>query len=143
MHLPQPTFRTVGSISAGALDKFHALVIPAYISDAGSELLSNEITTQILAKSGNTYAEILQQWPNFSAKAGEILEIPLTPSGTLVRLFILGFGSDSIEDARKAGAALGRKVKSTGYSIFSTYSGEYDAALAHMVALSLSQYGWN
>ena len=143
MHLPQPTFRTVGSISADALDKFHALVIPAYISDAGSELLSNEITTQILAKSGNTYAEILQQWPNFSAKAGEILEIPLTPSGTLVRLFILGFGSDSIEDARKAGAALGRKVKSTGYSIFSTYSGEYDAALAHMVALSLSQYGWN
>jgi len=143
MHLPQPTFSTVGPISPDALAKFNALVIPAYASDTGSEVESNEITSQILAKSGNTYAEILQQWPNFTAKAGEILEIPLTQSGTLIRLFILGLGSDSTEDARKAGAALGRKVKSTGYSIFSTYSGEYDAALAHLVALSLSQYGWN
>ncbi len=143
MHLPQPTFTTVGSISEQTLVKFNALVIPAFISDAGPEVEATQITSQILEKSGNTYTDILQQWPNFTAKAGEILEIPLTQSGKLVRLFILGFGSDSVEDARKAGAAFGRTVKSTGYSIFSTYSGEYDAALAHMVALSLSQYGWN
>jgi leucyl aminopeptidase len=143
MQLPQPTFTTVGSITERALTQFNALVIPAYASDGGPEVYSNEITGQILAMSGHAYSEILAQWPNFAAKPGEVVEIPLTRSGELVRLFILGFGSGSIEDARKAGAAFGRKVKSNGYSIFSTYSGEYDPALAHMVALSLSQYGWN
>jgi len=143
MHLPQPTFTTVGVITDQLLGKFDAIVLPAFASDEGPELDSNEITAQILTKAGENFTEILQQWPAFAAKPGEILELPINQSGNLVRLFILGFGSDSIEEARRAGAAFGRKVKSTGYSILSTYSGDYDAALAHLVALSLSQYGWN
>jgi leucyl aminopeptidase len=82
-------------------------------------------------------------WPDFTAKAGEILEIPIRGAGKLERLFILGLGGGSVEESRKAGASLGRKVKATGYSIYSAFLGDFDATLAHLVAISLSQYGWS
>ncbi len=143
MHLPQPTFSIVGSITDRKLTKFNAIAVPAFAFDDGPEITASEAITELLAKSGKTIVEIFEQWPNFTGKAGEMVEIPMTHPGNLVRIFILGFGSGSTEDARKAGATLGRKVKSTGFSVLSTYSGEHDAALAYIVALSLSQYGWN
>ena len=143
MRLPQPTFHAVGSSSEAGLEKFNALILPLYSSDLGAVAHENDGADQLLAKSEENLAEILAQWPEYSAKAGEILEIPLVGMGKLVRLFILGFGTGSTEDARKAGAALGRKVKSTGYSICSVYQGGYDETVAHLVAISLSQYGWS
>ena len=143
MRLPQPTFHTVGSSSEAGLEKFNALVLPLYSSDLGAVAHENDGADQLLAKSEQNLSEILAQWPEYSAKAGEILEIPIARMGKLVRLFILGFGTGSTEDARKAGAALGRKVKSTGYSIRSDYQGGYDETVAHLVAISLSQYGWS
>ncbi len=143
MHLPQPTFTTVGSITEHGFEKYNALVFPAFSTDDGAEADSTELSSLLLQKSGLTFKEIRKQWPDYSAKAGEILEIPLTGVGKLTRLFILGFGTGSIEDARKAGAALGRKSKGTGFSVFNSYVGEFDASVAHLVAISLSQYGWN
>ena len=143
MHLPQPTFTTVGSITEHGFEKYNALVFPAFSTDGGAEADSTELSSLLLEKSGLTFKEIRKQWPDYSAKAGEILEIPLTGVGKLTRLFILGFGTGSIEDARKAGAALGRKSKGTGFSVFNSYVGEFDASVAHLVAISLSQYGWN
>ena len=143
MHLPQPTFTTVGSITEHGFEKYNSLVFPAFSTDDGAEADSTELSSLLLQKSGLTFKEIRKQWPDYSAKAGEILEIPLTGVGKLTRLFILGFGTGSIEDARKAGAALGRKSKGTGFSVFNSYVGEFDASVAHLVAISLSQYGWN
>lgn len=143
MRLPQPTFHAVGSSSEVSFEKFSALIFPLYSSDLGAVAHGNDGADQLLAKSDQNLAEILAQWPEYSAKAGEILEIPLVGKGKLVRLFILGFGTGSTEDSRKAGAALGRKVKSTGYSIRSAYQGGYDETVAHLVAISLSQYGWS
>ena len=143
MHLPQPTFTTVGSISDQSFARFNALVIPALSSDAGPHLDSNELSSRLLAVSGVSFTELLTQWPDYAAKPGEMLEIPLSGPGKIVRLFLLGLGSGSIEDSRKAGAALGRKVKSTGFAVLSSYNGEHDAAVAHLVAISLAQYGWN
>lgn len=143
MHLPQPTFSTVGSITEHGFEKYNALVLPAFSTDDGAEADSSELSTFLLLKTGLTFKELRKQWPEYSAKAGEILEIPLTGLGKLTRLFVLGFGTGSIEEARKAGAALGRKSKGTGFAIFNSYVGEFDAAVAHLVAISLSQYGWN
>ena len=143
MQLPQPTFTTVGSITEHGFEKYNALVFPAFSTDDGAGADSTELSSLLLQKSGLTFKEIRKQWPDYSAKAGEILEIPLTGVGKLTRLFILGFGTGSIEDARKAGAALGRKSKGTGFSVFNSYVGEFDASVAHLVAISLSQYGWN
>ena len=119
MRLPQPTLSTVGSLSKENLQKYNALVLPAYSSESGPALPENALSEQILTASGQEFGALLAMWPDFSAKVGEILEIPLTASGKLQRLFVLGLGSGSLEESRKAGAALGRKVKSTGYSIFS------------------------
>ena len=141
MRLPQPTFSTVGLVSNEVLKKFEVVVLPAYSSDLGPSLESADL--ELLSLSGESFEEILAKWPEYLAKPGEILEIPLTESGELVRLLILGLGSGSIEDSRKAGAALGRKVKSSGYSVFSAYVADYDICVAHITAISLSQYGWS
>ena len=148
MHLPQPTFSTLDSISAQALEKFDAIVIPAFAGEKSPSLGSlsfaeNDPVMLALAKCKKSFDEILGDWPDFAAKAGEILEIPLPHIGKLTRLYVLGFGAGTPKDARKAGAAIGRKVKGSGYSLFSAYSSEFDQVLSHVIALSLSQYGWN
>ena len=147
MHLPQPTFGVVDFSNTKNLDKtlekFGALVLPVSTTDSGPIADSSSLGISLLAKSGQSFADILNNWPDFSGKSGEILEIPIAPIGNLTRLFVLGIGSGSIEDARKSGAALGRKVKLMGYPVLSAYCGEYDATVAHCVAISLSQYGWN
>ena len=147
MHLPQPTFGVVDFASlknlAKSLEKYGALVLPVSTTDSGPVADSGSLATSFLLKSGQSFEEILENWPDFSGQAGEILEIPITPNGNLTRLFVLGIGSGSVEDARKAGASLGRKVKLMGYSVLSAYAGNYEAAVAHLVAISLAQYGWN
>ena len=143
MQLPAPTFRQSGLIADADLRKFDAVVLVAVKNEETVELLSNSFADSTLSTLNLSFETILSQWPDYSAKSGEILEIPVVDKGSLHRLFILGIGSASIDDARKAGASLGRKVKSTGYSILHGYEGEYDAAVSHLVAFSLSQYGWN
>ena len=90
MHLPQPTFTTVGSIKEHGFEKYNALVLPAFSTDDGAEADSSELSTFLLDKTGLTFKEIRKQWPDYSAKAGEVLEIPLTGMGKLTRLFVLG-----------------------------------------------------
>jgi leucyl aminopeptidase len=143
MQLPAPTFRNSGSILTANLESFDAVVIPVIKFEDSLQSTSEAFAQSTFSSLGLSLETILKQWPDYSAKAGEILEIPIQDLGKLHRLFILGFGSASIDDARKAGAALGRKVKGTGYSIISGFNEEYDVAVAHLVAFSISQYGWN
>ena len=143
MHLPQPAFGVVSSTGVKTLEKFNALILPVWASETGPVVDTHPLATSVLTKSGTTFQEILASWPDYSGQAGEILEIPIVQIGNLTRLFVVGIGSGSIEDARKAGAAIGRKVKLKGYSVLSAYTGEHDAAVAHITAISLSQYGWN
>ena len=134
MHLPAPLFRHSGSLVDANLRKFDAVVLVAVKNEETVELLSKSFADSTLSTLSLSFETILSQWPDYSAKSGEILEIPVVDKGSLHRLFILGIGSASIDDARKAGASLGRKVKSTGYSILHGYEGEYDAAVSHLVA---------
>ena len=143
MHLPAPTFRQIGSVADADLQKFNAVVLLASSNEEEVELASNSFTEKTLNSLELSLKTILAQWPDYSAKAGEILEIPISDKGALHRLYILGIGSASVEDSRKAGASLGRKVKSSGYSLLHGYEGEHDSAVAHLVAFSISQYGWN
>ncbi len=143
MHLPAPLFRHSGSLVDANLGKFNAVVLVAAKNEDALELSSSAFAEKTLAALGLSFETILSQWRDYVAKAGEILEVPITDKGALHRLYILGIGNASLEDSRKAGSALGRKVKSTGYSLLHGFEGEYDAAVAHLVAFSLSQYGWN
>lgn len=143
MHLPQPTFGVVSSSGAKNLEKYNALVLPVSVSETGPVVDSSPLAIKVLTESGQSFKEILDNWPDYSGQAGEILELPIAQVGNLTRLFVLGIGTGSIEDARKAGAAIGRKVKLKGLSVLSAYTGDYDAAVAHITAISLAQYGWN
>ena len=143
MHLPQPTFGVVSSIGIKNLGKYNALVLPVLASESGPVIDTNPLASEVLARCGQSFKEILDNWPDYSGQAGEIIEVPISQSGNLTRLFVLGIGTGSIEDARKSGAAIGRKVKHKGASVLSAYCGSYDAAVAHIIAISLSQYGWN
>jgi leucyl aminopeptidase len=65
----------------------------------------------------------LANWPEFTAKAGEIIEIPLT-IGKLTRIYLVGVGESNLEDIRKASAALSRKVKGTDAKVLSALAEE-------------------
>lgn len=143
MRLPQPTFTTVEVFGEVELQKYEVIVLPAYSSEDGPILENGAETLELLAFCGESFNEVLAKWPDYLAKPGELIEIPLTNSGKLIRLLILGVGTGSAPDSRKAGAALGRKVKSTGYSIFSAYTADFDTGVAHLTAISLAQYGWS
>ena len=149
MQLPAPIFRSSGSIVGADLSKFDAVVIPLLsASDLEKKILDavnnvDEFAKSVFEQLNLSLESILGQWPDYTAKAGEILEIPTPALGKLTRLYILGIGSASIEESRKAGASLGRKVKGSGFSIISGFNEDYDSSLAHLVAFSISQYGWN
>jgi len=143
MQLPAPTFRSTILSPDHSLAGFDALVLPVVADENSIALATPDPSTSYLSQLDLSLEGILALWPNFVAKAGEIIEVPIAGREKLVRLYLLGLGSASLEESRKAGASLGRKIKSTGYSVLSTYSGEYDHAVAHLVAFSVSQYGWN
>ena len=117
---------------------------------------SNLITT-FFEDSDFNFGQSAALWPNFGAKAGEILELTATRSGEPIRVYLLGIGArsagnSSVEDFRKAGAALGRKSKGSGLKILVTLFSEFTSkkldekskasALAFLTAFSLSQYGF-
>jgi leucyl aminopeptidase len=81
-----------------------------------------------------------------TGKAGEITEIPVAAKGSKVeRLLIVGIGEGSVEDFRKAGIALGRRVKGKETSITNAvvFAAPKPALIAHNVCLALATYAWS
>jgi len=105
-----------------------------------------------LATTDFSFEETLELWPKYSAKAGEILEITAKRDGKAIRIYLLGVGASTLEDYRKAGAALGRKVKGSGLRILVTLFASHTGKLhneevrshagAFLTAYSLAQYGF-
>ncbi len=81
----------------------------------------------------------LANWPEFTAKAGEIIEVPLS-TGILTRIYLVGIGEGSNEDLRKSAAALGRKVKSSDSQLLCALSEDKNLITTIAVALILSNY---
>jgi len=81
----------------------------------------------------------LTNWPDFLAKAGEIIEVPIS-AGSLTRIYLVGIGDQSEDDLRKASAALGRKVKATNTVLLSALVTEKAKVITQGVALVLSNY---
>ncbi|NCX09533.1 MAG: leucyl aminopeptidase family protein, partial [Actinobacteria bacterium] len=81
----------------------------------------------------------LDNWPDFTAKAGELIEIPLS-AGTLTRIYLIGTGDQSSDDIRKAATALGRKVKSSNSKVLSALTEDKNLVTTQAVAFALSNY---
>ena len=87
--------------------------------------------------------EIKKAGPSFTAKTGELIEIPLLVEGNdLSRIFLVGVGDRNPNDLRKVGAILGRKVKGTSAVMLSLCADDESEALVHLNALALSTYTW-
>ena len=118
------------------------VALGAGMTEDGITLALNLASERAVRDFDCDFATLLTQWPEFTAKAGEMIEVPLS-SGSVKRLYIVGIGAGSDSDFRKAGVALGRKVKGKEVTIFNAILSTPEHAVVHLNALALSQYIWN
>ncbi|MFM8843098.1 MAG: leucyl aminopeptidase family protein [Actinomycetota bacterium] len=93
-----------------------------------------------------TFAEeIRKHGASVSAKAGEVIEIPVTTtkSHDLVKILLIGVGGRSETDIRKAGVALGRKVRATKAQVLTFIVKSSAEAQIHLIASGLATYSWS
>lgn len=129
-----------------------ALSVKPGAGDLPIQLVRSQILTQAEIMLDIKLEELLQQWPEFTAQAGEMIELPVShPTMNLSRIYLVGEGAASLDELRKSGAALGRKVKNSGKTILTATlpmranpsASERSAAQAHLVSLLLSNYSWD
>ena len=89
-------------------------------------------------------AELAAQWPDLSGKPGEIIELPVDHKKiNLKRIYLVGVGSDSADDQRKAAVALAKRVKNSGKKVLDLLISDKKTATVHAVALALASYTWS
>ena len=137
-----PEIRLYSSPSELSFDGCDAVALAAASSDNGPTLSSNSVSDRAVADFALDFAQVFSQWPEFAAKAGELIEIPVN-QGSVKRIYIVGIGTGEAADYRKAGVALGRKVKGKSVTVFNGILSTPDHAVVHLNALALSQYLWN
>lgn len=86
--------------------------------------------------------EIKKNGVGITAKAGEVIDIPILQDN-LTRVLLVGMGTSSDTDIRKASASLGRKVKGTKASVLSLLVKRTREAQIHFLASALSTYTWS
>ncbi|MEI6648072.1 MAG: leucyl aminopeptidase family protein [Actinomycetes bacterium] len=133
------------------------LVVPVYINENDSTSIKVRIgrSTEITKFEHLTefsLVQLLAQWPDFLAKPGEIVEIAMESAATsITRIYFLGLGSRTLDDYRKAGVALGRRVKGSGKSLLNLAlptkknptTADRSHVQAHLVACILATYSWS
>ena len=125
-----------------SLSGIDAIAIAAEIVNGAPTIRSNKVSQLVAKEFSLDFLSILQEWPDFTAKAGELIEIPIRV-GSVKRVYIVGIGSLTPSDYRKAGATLGRKVKGKSVTVFNGIITTNENAVVHLNALALSQYLWN
>ncbi len=120
--------------------------------NTGNQIIKSQVLTGLQELVNFDFTSSFMQWPDFSGKAGEIIEVPVAHAKFPIRrIYLVGVGEGATSDLRKAGSALGRKVKNSGKVVLdaclaarkSPTAREREAAVAHSVALVSSSYLWN
>ena len=148
MRLLKPRLTTLATLKAEDLEKFDAIAIAAFAGQTHPTFDSNTFVDAALSKIIVDVDDLWLTWPDFSAKSGELLELPAKNAGKISRIYLVGVGAGAREDYRKAGAALGRKVKAKSFSTLVTFfadgtdAGSHESAIAAIAALSISEYGF-
>ena len=120
-----------------------AIAIGVKSTDSGPLASLNSVSNSVIEHFDVNLATEISLWPDFSGKAGEIIELPVGAQDGIARLYLVGIGTESREELRKAGAALGRKTKGTGFHVLDGLVSKKENVVAHAGALALSQYVWN
>ena len=134
----QPTITCVNLKNEKLFEGVSAVAIPVSANEKPS------IAKSAVVSNLTTYTKIdlnieLSNWPEFSAKAGEIIEIPLSV-GKLTRIYLVGIGESNQDDVRKASAALSRKVKGTDAKVLSAFVEDKKTVETMVNALVLANY---
>jgi leucyl aminopeptidase len=134
----QPTITCVNLKNEKLFEGVSAVAIPVSANEKPS------IAKSAVVSNLTTYTKIdlnieLSNWPEFSAKAGEIIEIPLSV-GKLTRIYLVGIGESNQDDIRKASAALSRKVKGTDAKVLSAFVEDKKTVETMVNALVLANY---
>jgi leucyl aminopeptidase len=134
----QPTITCVNLKNEKLFEDVSAVAIPVSANEKPS------IAKSAVVSNLTTYTKIdlnieLSNWPEFSAKAGEIIEIPLSV-GKLTRIYLVGIGESNQDDIRKASAALSRKVKGTDAKVLSAFVEDKKTVETMVNALVLANY---
>ena len=85
------------------LSKFNALALPVTPGDK-VELVKSRLLNEITEFTKLNLNIELANWPDFSAKPGEIIEVPIS-AGSLTRIYLVGIGDEGFDDLRKASSA--------------------------------------
>jgi leucyl aminopeptidase len=134
----QPTITCVNLKNEKLFEDVSAVAIPVSANEKPS------IAKSAVVSNLTTYTKIdlnieLSNWPEFAAKAGEIIEIPLSV-GKLTRIYLVGIGESNQDDIRKASAALSRKVKGTDAKVLSAFVEDKKTVETMVNALVLANY---
>lgn len=134
----QPTITCVNLKNEKLFEDVTAVAIPVSANEKPS------IAKSAVVSNLTTYTKIdlnieLSNWPEFTAKAGEIIEIPLSV-GKLTRIYLVGIGESNQDDIRKASAALSRKVKGTDAKVLSALVEDKKTVETMVIALVLANY---
>jgi leucyl aminopeptidase len=137
----------LGTRNTSALTSFTHLALPIRVSEEKAEInLPSTLLLEIESLASCDLAhEIEKTGTSFAGKVGEVHEILLSPlkKSKLQRILLVGVGEGSPSDTRKAGVAVGRKIKGTDSSLFSFVPTTKENALTHLLALGLSTYTWS
>jgi len=125
-------------------NKFDAIALPIIKSDSIIEIANPKVAKFIENHFNLDLSSLLANWPDATAKAGELIEIPVdTAENKLARIYFLGVGTESNDDLRKAGASLSRKVKNSGSHVLDCLVNTKQNVRTHAVSLVLASYSWS
>jgi len=117
---------------------FSAVAVPVFPGDEIKIVKSRFITALIEYTKLDLNIEIAN-WPDFTAKAGEIIEVPIS-NENLKRIYLVGVGDSNNEDMRKAATSLGRRIKGSNVTILSALSNDKEQIVNQAISFILSNY---
>lgn len=117
---------------------FSAVAVPIFSGDEIKIVKSRFITALVEFTKLDLNIE-LANWPDFTAKAGEIIEVPIN-NENLKRIYLVGVGESNNEDMRKAATSLGRRIKGTQAVLLSALSNDKAQVVNQAISFILSNY---
>jgi len=140
--------KTPREFSEKFFSQFTHLVLPLSAKDESLivDLNKSELKKISFALNVDFEFEIKRFSSGITAKAGEIIEIPLLSKDSkaeLFKLLLVGFGNRTEVEIRKAGTAVGRKVKALKAKVLVNGLEKDAEAQIFLIAAGLSTYTWN
>ncbi|WP_017603506.1 leucyl aminopeptidase [Nocardiopsis alkaliphila] len=115
------------------------LVLPVLTGEEGPEAVEGVAESGLTAVLPATLMDLFAHY-SLTGKSGELSQFPVTRDGGLVRLALLGVGSGTPADLRKAGAALARAARGNERVALAWPGGDPEAATAFAEGALLASY---